>query len=779
MTKATLERLDGTVIAIRFSSDSFTVALFEKESGEEVVIVGDLAAIEAGQPLSLYGRTMAHPKHGSQFRVEYFHTLLARTREGIQRFLAEEVEGVGSGFAARIVSYFYPLYGEELLDRLQEKPEQLKEVPGLGQARIEAVIKALRENYGARHLLLELYAVGVSAKMARAILDFYEGRGVDALRVFQETPFQLVQDIPGLGFEMMDRLARQRGLSLDDDGRIQAAITHLLLRAFHRDGHFFLPEPALVTALSELVWQGAPPAGAIDQIGDALERLQRQGYVQIVAVREELAFYHRTAWLTEEGLAAHLERLLRAPITPLGFGVQSIAQVCANAEARSGLTLDEAQRQAFHHAMESGVCIITGGPGTGKSTLARLIVDSWEEAGLAVKLAAPTGRAARRLSETTGRAATTVHRLLEWREGQFQHNEFDPIEAEALLVDESSMLDAALAHSLCRALPSGCRVLFMGDVDQLPSVGAGNVLHDLIASERLPVARLTHIHRQDVSQENLIVTLAHAVNNAPPGRPIPGGAHVAKRPEEGNVFLFDARWPWARCSCGGVRLPQHCPSCGAGATVAPLPLDARGAELIQELVTERIPRTFGLASADVQVIAPRYAGPLGVDEINERLRGALNPAKATRPEMSYGQRHFRLGDRVMAVRNNYEKDVVNGLQGEVIDVDVGGKGVSVRFDGEVVAGFRKDELDDLTHAYAITAHKSQGGEFPVVLLALDPAAGRLLYRQLLYTALTRARALLILVGDPTVLDRATANNKPRHRWTGLDWWLQQGVLVGE
>ncbi len=641
---------------------------------------------------------------------------------------------------------------------------------------MQALIEALNESYGSRQLLLELYDVGLSPAMARTVLKCYEEKGVDALRVFQQTPFQMVQDVPGLGFETMDRVARQRGLALDDEGRLQAAILHLLLRAFHRDGHLFLPEQPLLKALAPLIWPDEPmPPDGVERVGDALERLRNQRYIQIVAVNGELAFYHRTAWQAEATLATHVARLLAAAVGPLGFAERPVEAVRQAAEARAGLSLDPAQSRAFEHAMASGICIVTGGPGTGKSTLARVIVESWEEAGLEVKLAAPTGRAARRLTETTGRPATTVHRLLEWREGEFQRNDAEPIEAEALLIDEASMLDAPLASWLFRAVPSGCRVLIMGDVDQLPSVGPGNVLHDLIQSEQVPVARLTHIHRQDTSRDNLIVTLAHAINNAPPGESVEGGPPLARRPSEGNVFLFDTRLPWARCTCGGVRLPQQCPACGGGAVLAPLPGDSRGAELIQELVTERIPRTFAVASADVQVIAPRYAGPMGVDELNERLRGALNPARTGRAELTFGKRHFRVGDRVMAIRNNYEKEVVNGLQGELVDVDSSTRAVSVLFDGELLAHFRKEEVDDLTHAYAITAHKSQGGEFPVVLLALDPAAGRLLYRQLLYTAVTRARHLLILVGDPAVLARATANDRPRYRWTGLDWWLQVGI----
>jgi hypothetical protein len=302
------------------------------------------------------------------------------------------------------------------------------------------------------------------------------------------------------------------------------------------------------------------------------------------------------------------------------------------------------------------------------------------------------------------------------------------------------------------------------------------VLRELINSGQVPVAYLNQIHRQDTSGENLIVSLAHAVNNAPPGRAIPGGPEVARRPGEGRVFLFDTRLPWARCTCGAVRLPKQCLSCNDGNVLSPLPPTTRGAELIQQLVADRIPRAFGVASDDIQVIAPQYRGEMGVNELNERLRAVLNPVNALHPEVKVGSRHFRLGDRVMAIRNIYEKDVVNGLQGTVIDADAGARAIMARFEGEVVATFKGEALDDLTLAYAITVHKSQGNEFPVVLLALDPAAGRLLYRQLLYTSITRARDLLVLVGDPAVLDRATANDRPRRRWTGLGWWLERGLL---
>nr|MBA3531406.1 AAA family ATPase [Ardenticatenales bacterium] len=543
MNPLPLDRVDGTVIAVRFSSENFTVASFRQHNGREISIVGDLAAIEEGQSLSLYGRESRHPKHGPQFRVEYFHTYLEQTREGIRRFLLAEVQGIGPAYAERLISYFYPLYGAEMLERLQEKPDQLHEVPGLGEARIHAITEALHEHYGSRQLLLKLYEAGVSTMLARTIARTYEERGVDPLRIFLETPYQMVHDVPGLGFETVDRLARQRGLPLDDEGRIQAAITHLLLRAYQQEGHLCLPMEPLFEQLQEMV-----PLENGDTIGAALEVLRNQGYLQIVSVEEELVFYLRQPWRVEEGLTTQILRLLDAPITPLRHFAREPERVRQAAEDRAGITLDATQRAAFDHALQRGICIITGGPGTGKSTLARLIVDAWEEGGLKVKLAAPTGRAARRLAETTGREATTIHRLLEWREGEFQRNEEEPIEAETLLIDESSMLDAPLAWSLCRAIPSGCRVLFMGDVDQLPSVGPGNVLHDLIRSTRIPVARLTQIHRQDLSRENLIVNLAHAINNAPPGKPIPGGLVVARRPQDGNVFLFDTRLPWARCT---------------------------------------------------------------------------------------------------------------------------------------------------------------------------------------------------------------------------------------
>jgi exodeoxyribonuclease V alpha subunit len=777
MQENTLDRVDGTVVAVRFRSEGFTVAVLHQAEQGDLMIVGDLSGIDEGQALSLYGHVSNHPKYGTQFRVHYFHPYMDETRDGITRFLSQEVQGVGATFAERIVAHFYPQYGGALLDRLQEAPELLRQIPGLGTSRIEAIAEALRESYGARWVLLKLYEHGVIPPVARAVVRFYEEKGLDVTRIFGETPYQMVQDVPELGFETIDRIARGQGIPGDDHGRIQAAIMHLLTMAFYRDGHLYLPARALVDPLVEMIWGGAigeDDAGR--QIADALEVLRNQGYVQVVTVQGELACYARQAWIVEERLTAHLSRLLDSVVPPLRLGSLGLEQVRRMAEARAGIILDDSQRLAFDHAMGSGFCIITGGPGTGKSTLARLVVASWEEAGLKVKLAAPTGRAARRLAETTGREAKTIHRLLEWREGDFQHNEEEPLKAGAILIDESSMLDAPLALSLFRAIPDGCRVLLMGDVDQLPSVGPGNVLRELINSGQVPVAYLNQIHRQDTSGENLIVSLAHAVNNAPAGRSIPGGPVVARRPGEGKVFLFDARLPWARCTCGAVRLPRHCQNCNEGNNLTPLPATTRGAELIQELVSDRIPRAFGVASEDIQVIAPQYRGELGVNELNERLRGVLNPVNTLSPEVKVGSRNFRVGDRVMAIRNIYEKDVVNGLQGTVIDADVGARSIMVRFEGEIIATFKGEALDDLALAYAITVHKSQGNEFPVVLLALDPAAGRLLYRQLLYTSITRARDLLVLVGDPIALDRATANDRPRRRWTGLGWWLERGLL---
>ena len=360
MNQSELARIDGVVVAIRFSSDTFTVALFDQRGGNEISIVGNLAGIEEGSRLSLYGRQHTHAKYGAQFRVEYFHTMLEETRHGIQRFLQEEVHGIGKRFAKRLVDFFYPKYREKMLEMLQQKPEELNDMPGLGQKRIDSLLEVLRETYGNRTLLLKLYDYGMTPKTARKILDFYESMGIDALRVLEETPYQIMMDVEGVGFELVDRIARQQGVLLDDDGRLSAAINHVLMKAYHKEGHLFLPQNEFLHELNRMIWPDSRlPANYSERIMKALEGLQNQRYLQALTIDEKLVFYARYPWLVEEGVVTHVSRLLHASITPLSFIGKELKEVlhearstsrhCTRSRSKAGLSTCDGIRGLHHY----------------------------------------------------------------------------------------------------------------------------------------------------------------------------------------------------------------------------------------------------------------------------------------------------------------------------------------------------------------------------------------------------------------------------------------------
>ncbi|HBY98319.1 MAG: AAA family ATPase [Ardenticatenaceae bacterium] len=763
-----LEELNGQVTAILARRGEFIVAEFLADSQGPLKIVGELPGVEVGQRLTLHGYETEHPRHGPQFRVEYYHTLLEHSRAGITSFFEKEVHGVGPTIARRIVGHFWHEFGGELLEALEAQPQRLTEVSGIGRERAAKIAASLHESFSLRRVMLDFYELGLTPGLARRVVRTYEAIGEDPVAAVLARPYDLTEMVDGIGFARADAIARRRGFPLDAPERLTAAVRHILHIATRSDGHCFLPRAEIIRRGRQLLWSpGVPtPRDSHLQLNAIIETLIQSNTVQVEMIGGQEALYPSETWWSEHAVVRHLRRLLESPLPRVTLFEQDPANLRRAAEARAGIALAPGQVLAFDTTLSQGVVIITGGPGTGKSTLARLLVDVFQQARFRIKLAAPTGRAARRLAEVSGQPATTIHRLLEWQEGGFTRDEDTPLEADVVLIDESSMLDIFLARDLLAAIPSGCRLVLVGDVDQLPAVGPGNVLRDLIESGQVPVAKLDRIFRQNTAQPNMIVDLAHAINHAPRGARLAPPA--AATPTAGNVFVFDITRPLGLCTCGAVRSPDICPVCEDG-TVAerfPSPAEA-GAALIEDLVARRIPHTFAVDPSEIQVLAPTYKGAMGVTALNARLRARLNPERPNHRNLRLGERDYRVGDRVMATRNLPQKDVVNGLLGVVTAVIEDDQELLIAFEGEVAATFDAELAEFLVHAYAVTCHKSQGAEFRIVVLALDMSAPAMLYRQLLYTAITRAREALILVTNPAAFHRAVANNRPKHRWTGL------------
>ncbi|HSK00763.1 MAG TPA: ATP-dependent RecD-like DNA helicase [Kofleriaceae bacterium] len=716
------ELLDGTVERYVFRSEDsgFAVARFVTVAGELVTVVGELVEVQEGLPLRLRGRWVVDRKYGRQFRIETYQPRTPETLVGIERFLGSGIiPGIGGELAKRLVARF----GMDTLEVIDRAPARLTEVSGIGAARAGKIADAFAGHRHVQDVMVFLRSLDVSAAFAARI---YKKYGKDAIPIVRANPYRLAHEVWGIGFRTADSIAEQLGIARDAPERLEAGLLHAL-ETSSEDGHLHLPDAELIAAAAGLL--------AVD---DALlpPRLAALELRRLV-VRETLGDRGPCTslpWAREaEAEAAQLLAALTRT-SARAFPLDAKAAIHAF-ETVTTVELAAQQRRAVEAALVDKCVVITGGPGVGKTTIIKAIVHLAELGKHRVALAAPTGRAAKRLGEATAHEAMTIHRLLEYapHEGGFQRDQTNPLDVDMLVVDEASMVDAALFRAVLAALRPEARLVLVGDIDQLPSVGAGAVLADVIASEAATVIRLTEIFRQ--AAESKIVVSAHEINS--------GRLPALEPPAAGTAdFYFIARDD-----------PE-----AARATIV-------------ELVAERIPQRFGFdAIADVQVLVPMHRGELGTSSLNHALQERLNPALAGATELLRGDRVYRRGDKVMQLRNDYDKAVFNGDIGVVAAID-GDEGIlRVDFDGRAVT-YERAELDQLAHAYAVSIHKSQGSEYPAVVLSLATQHYMMLQRSLLYTGVTRGKRLVVIVGSKRAVALAVKNADARRRYT----WLAERV----
>jgi exodeoxyribonuclease V alpha subunit len=740
--------LDGVLERVTFCNPEtgYTIARVAPDRGtgrgpvsantELITVVGPLLGAQIGESLRLRGRWTSHVKYGRQFDVHSYTTVLPATEQGVRRYLGSGlIRGIGPVMAERMVAHF----GAGIMHVIDDEPERLTEVPGLGPKRSARIKDAWAEQKAIKEVMIFLQGVGVSTSLA---VKIYKKYGDDSVGTVKQQPYRLAADIWGIGFKTADTIAASVGIARDSPERIKAGLAHTLSEAAD-DGHCYLPEHLLVTEAAKIL---AVPAAQIEPLlgGLAADDLAVRDQIPVHRAAEDggaaadpvQAVYLPPFYHSERSLASSLRRLLSAGADRLTvFQTVDWDRAFTWLKNKTGADLAPEQAEAVKLALTQKVAVLTGGPGCGKSFTVRSVVELARARNATVVLAAPTGRAAKRLAELTGHEAATIHRLLKLQPGGDPEYDADkPLDADLVVIDETSMVDVILANKLVKAVAPGAHLLLVGDVDQLPSVGAGEVLRDLIGAETLPVVRLTKIFRQ--AQQSGIVVNAHKVNA---GRP----PALTGFPD---FFWFN--------------------SDETEATAA----------LVADIVARRIPAKFGLdPRRDVQVLCPMHRGPAGAGSLNLLLQEALTPYREGAPERRYGGRVFRVGDKVTQLRNNYDKGtagIFNGTTGVVVGMSLEDHALTVRTDEDEEIAYDFDELDELAHAYAVTIHRSQGSEYPAVVIPLTTSAWMMLQRNLLYTGITRAKKLVVLAGSRRALAAAVRTPGAGRRNTALTHRLQ-------
>ncbi len=770
-----MDFLDGLVERITFynAENGYTVLRLNARGYPDLVtVVGNLPEITPGESLRLQGQWTTNAQYGKQFRADKCEQVLPATIEGLKKYLGSGlIKGVGPVTANRIVKKF----GLETLDMLDHSPQRIREVLGIGPKRADAIARAWDEQKSIKQVMLFLQSHGVNTGLA---IKIYKQYGDAAIDLVQSDPYRLAHDVYGIGFKTADKIAHDLGLPHDAPSRVAAGVVYTLSN-FTDQGHVFAPQSQLIHDSAELLnVQPEQVTASLDTL-EKNEQIKRETIYPIVgslpkrrpaqskqslddflaaaetertasvtypidrarlpepinpgqqALRDEPAIYLAPFYQGEVNVAKRLTAIIDSPRSRLsdlhGVDLQkAINEASTVVSNRSTARLSDQQQQAVRTALTRKVAVLTGGPGTGKTTAMRAVIDLLEKYHHRYALASPTGRAAKRLSQATDRPAATIHRLLEFtpQEG-FKRNVQNPLEVDMLIVDEASMIDLLLMNNLLKAVPPDAHLLLVGDVDQLPSVGAGDVLRDIIASGRAAVIRLDAIFRQAMNSH--IITNSHRIQRG----------QMPLTPQGTTDFFFFVKED-----------PDE------------------AAELIVDLVAARIPNKFGLKPADIQVLSPMYRGSTGVIVLNARLQEQLNPPSPQKAERKLAGTLFRAGDRVLQTRNNYDKDVYNGDLGYVTAIDLENQTLGVRIDDRVV-DYEWSEADELALAYAVSVHKAQGSEYPAIVMPLLTQHYLMLQRNLLYTGITRARQLVVLVGSKRALGMAVHNNKPSERYSGL------------